>query len=203
MFFSFYCSSHKKNFKRNTKHTLINIQQIAIEMVDMASANTNGTTGNDSHKTVLVTGGCGYIGSHTIVVLLEHQYNVVVVDNLINSSSISLDRVAKICNLSEEERKERLIFHQVDLCDMTELQKIFQLYPNKFHSVIHFAGLKAVGESTRLPIRYYENNLIGTFNLIKCMEEFHCHSIVFSSSATGTWNSIGPFTDLCARSIHI
>ena len=148
------------------------------------SANNNGSS---SKKTVLVTGGCGYIGSHTIVVLLQHDYNVVVVDNLINSSSISLDRVANICNLSEEERKERLIFHQVDLCHVTELRNVFQQYSTKFHSVIHFAGLKAVGESTRLPIRYYENNLTGTFNLIKCMEEFNCHSIVFSSSATGTF----------------
>ena len=155
-------------------------------MVDMESTTcTNGSTDN-THKTVLVTGGCGYIGSHTIVVLLQHHYNVVVVDNLINSSAISLDRVAKICNLTEEERKERLIFHQVDVCHITELRDVFQKYPQKFHSVIHFAGLKAVGESTRLPIRYYENNLIGTFNLINCMEEFGCHSIVFSSSATGT-----------------
>ena len=147
---------------------------------------TNGSTASSTgRKSVLVTGGCGYIGSHTIVVLLQHQYNVVVVDNLINSSAVSLDRVAKICNLTEDERKERLIFHRVDLCHITELQSVFQQYPYKFHSVIHFAGLKAVGESTRLPIRYYENNLVGTFNLISCMEEFDCHSIVFSSSATG------------------
>ena len=161
----------------------------SIPYTNGTASTTTGTTGTVVNhrrpKTVLVTGGCGYIGSHTIVVLLQHQYNVVVVDNLINSSAISLDRVAKICHLTEEERKERLIFHPVDLCHMTELQKVFQQYSHPFHSVIHFAGLKAVGESTRLPIRYYENNLIGTFNLINCMEQFGCHSIVFSSSATG------------------
>ena len=91
--------------------------------------------------TVLVTGGCGYIGSHTIVCLLEKDYNVVVVDNLSNSSAISLDRVAEIVGLKDDERKERLVFYQVDLCNEAELRKVFESSP-KFLSCIHFAGLK-------------------------------------------------------------
>lgn len=134
-------------------------------------------------NTVLVTGGCGYIGSHTIVLLLEQKYDVVVVDNLLNSSPVSLDRVAEICQLTDEERSKRLIFHNVDVCNADALRKVFEQH-GKFHSAIHFAGLKAVGESTRMPIRYYENNLIGTFNLLNLMDEFQCHSLVFSSSAT-------------------
>jgi len=137
--------------------------------------------------TVLVTGGCGYIGSHTIVLLLEQNYNVVVVDNLVNSSAISLDRVSEIVGLTEEARKERLIFHKVDICNEAELRKVFETCCKEepFEACIHFAGLKAVGESTRLPLLYYENNLIGTFTLLRLMDEFNCHSIVFSSSATG------------------
>jgi len=132
---------------------------------------------------ILVTGGCGYIGSHTIAVLLEHNYNVVVVDNFVNSSLISLDRVAEICNLSEDERKKRLVFHEVDLCDEAALRKVFEESP-KFASCIHFAGLKAVGESTRLPLLYYHNNIASTLSLLGLMDEFGCHSLVFSSSAT-------------------
>ena len=92
---------------------------------------------------ILVTGGCGYIGSHTITVLLEQGYNVVVVDNFINSSKVSLDRVAVICKLSNEDRKKRLICHDVDLCDEASLRKVFEESP-KFASCIHFAGLKVL-----------------------------------------------------------
>ena len=92
--------------------------------------------------TILVTGGCGYIGSHTIVCLLEQGYNVVVVDNLLNSSPISLDRVAAICGLSDKERQERLVFFEADLCDKDALRKVFEASPVAFHSCIHFAGLK-------------------------------------------------------------
>jgi UDP-glucose 4-epimerase len=96
---------------------------------------------------VLVAGGCGYIGSHTIVCLLEQGYSVVVIDNLVNSSEVSLDRVADIVGLNdEEERKKRLVFHKVDMCDKTALRKIFETSP-KFQSCIHFAGLK-VGSHT-------------------------------------------------------
>lgn len=172
-----------------------------------------------SGKTVLVTGGCGYIGSHTIVCLLQQSYDVVVVDNLINSSKLSLDRVCEIVGLDDKEREKRLKFHNVDICDESKLRQVFVLQHeagSAFYACIHFAGLKvsslisasslsnfklgswcettyiillillkAVGESTRIPIRYYENNLIGTFVLLRLLDEFQCHSIVFSSSATG------------------
>jgi nucleoside-diphosphate-sugar epimerase len=101
-------------------------------------------TATRSHRGahVLVTGGCGYIGSHTIVCLLQQGYSVVVVDNLVNSSKVSLDRVAEIAAIgNDEERKERLVFHEVDLCDRAALKKVFEVSP-KFQSCIHFAGLK-------------------------------------------------------------
>ena len=90
---------------------------------------------------VLVTGGCGYIGTHTIVCLLEQGYDVVVVDNLINASEISLDKVAEIANLTDEERTKRLVFYNVDLCDKDALRVVFEKSPT-FSSCIHFAGLK-------------------------------------------------------------
>jgi len=106
------------------------------------NTNTSETSNNMTERpTVLVTGGCGYIGSHTIVLLLEQNYNVVVVDNLVNSSAVSLDRVAEIVGLTESDRKERLIFHQVNICDEKELRKVFENSPT-FHAAIHFAGLK-------------------------------------------------------------
>ena len=138
---------------------------------------------NSNGETILVTGGCGYIGSHTIVCLLGQGYNVVVVDNLANSSNASLDRVSEICNLTPEERQQRLVFYNIDLCDQEALRRVFQDSP-KFQACIHFAGLKAVGESTKIPLKYYHNNLTGTFFLLELMDEFGCHSIVFSSSAT-------------------
>lgn len=138
---------------------------------------------NGKGETILVTGGCGYIGTHTIVCLLGQGYNVVVVDNLANSSNASLDRVSEICNLTPEERQQRLVFYNIDLCDQEALRKVFQDSP-KFQACIHFAGLKAVGESTKIPLKYYHNNLTGTFFLLELMDEFGCHSIVFSSSAT-------------------
>lgn len=94
-----------------------------------------------TRKTILVTGGCGYIGSHTIVLLLEQNYNVVVIDNLVNSSMISMDRVSTLAGLTAEDRAERLIVHVVDLCSEPDVRVIFQKSP-QFHSAIHFAGLK-------------------------------------------------------------
>lgn len=132
---------------------------------------------------ILVTGGCGYIGSHTVLCLLEANYSVVVVDNLCNSSKVSLDRVATILELSAEERLERLVFAEVDATDEVAMREVFHKSP-KFSACIHFAGLKAVGESTKLPLKYYHNNLVSTFVLLKLMQEFGCNQIVFSSSAT-------------------
>jgi UDP-glucose 4-epimerase len=92
-------------------------------------------------KTILITGGCGYIGTHTIVCLLAQGYNIIVVDNLSNSSKVSLDKVAEIANLDEASRKERVVFHEVDLCDKEGLRKVFENSP-KCEACIHFAGLK-------------------------------------------------------------
>lgn len=106
------------------------------------------TAASHQGEHILVTGGCGYIGSHTIVCLLEQGYNVVVVDNLVNSSRISLDRVTEIAQIGDEERKERLVFHEVDLCDRDALRTVFQTSP-RFQACIHFAGLKVRGISIR------------------------------------------------------
>jgi UDP-glucose 4-epimerase len=108
-------------------------------------SNTTPRTG-----TILVTGGCGYIGSHTLVCLLEQGYSVVVVDNLVNSSAASLDRVGAITGLSEEDRKERLIFYQIDLCDKAALRRVFE-ESSTFEACIHFAGLK-VGHLVYSPV---------------------------------------------------
>lgn len=134
---------------------------------------------------LLITGGCGYIGSHTLTILLSdpRQFTLVVADNLANSSLVSLERVAKICNLDEEETKRRLIFREADVCDEGALRKVFEESPT-FAACIHFAGLKSVGESVDLPLEYYQNNLVGTLILLRVMEEFGCRSLVFSSSAT-------------------
>lgn len=125
---------------------------------------------------VLVTGGAGYIGSHTIVELLSCGYNVVVLDNLVNSNKKSLERVKKITGKDVK-------FYQVDLCDAEGTDKVFAENP-EIDSVIHFAGLKAVGESVAKPIEYYYNNIAGTLNLCASMRKYGVKKIVFSSSAT-------------------
>lgn len=124
---------------------------------------------------VLVTGGMGYIGSHTDVELLENNYEVVIVDNLVNSKIDVLDKIEKITG-------KRPIFYQYDLCDYQDLETIFK--ENKIDVVIHFAGLKAVGESCEKPLLYYQNNLISTMNLLDIMAKYNCKRLVFSSSAT-------------------
>ena len=125
--------------------------------------------------TVLVTGGIGYIGSHTLVELLNNNTDVIVVDNLINSSKNVIGKVEKITGKSFK-------FYEVDLLDKEKLDKIFE--ENKIDSVIHFAGLKAVGESVKIPLRYYDNNITGTLNLLETMQKYNCKKIIFSSSAT-------------------
>ncbi|MDO4343412.1 MAG: UDP-glucose 4-epimerase GalE [Eubacteriales bacterium] len=124
---------------------------------------------------ILVTGGAGYIGSHTCVELLNEGYDVVVVDNLYNSSEKALERVEKITG-------KKVTFYKADLLDKEALQKIFD--KEEIDSVIHFAGLKAVGESVAKPLEYYHNNMTGTFNLCDVMRNHGVKNIVFSSSAT-------------------
>ncbi|MEX0994722.1 MAG: UDP-glucose 4-epimerase GalE [Balneolaceae bacterium] len=124
---------------------------------------------------ILVTGGSGYIGSHTVLELLKADYDIVVIDNLKNSKKESLERVENLVG-------EKPVFHQVDLLDRKKLHSLFSQY--QFDAVIHFAGLKAVGESVQKPLLYYQNNITGTANLCEVMSEYDVTDIVFSSSAT-------------------
>lgn len=124
---------------------------------------------------ILLTGGAGYIGSHTCVEMLNAGYDVIVVDNLNNSSRESLNRVEKITGKSVK-------FYEADVCNYDALRKIFT--ENKIDAVVHFAGHKAVGESVQKPIMYYKNNLESTIALIEVMNEFDVKKLVFSSSAT-------------------
>ncbi|CCE66344.1 hypothetical protein TPHA_0Q00100 [Tetrapisispora phaffii CBS 4417] len=126
-------------------------------------------------KTVLVTGGTGYIGSHTVVELYENGYDCILVDNLHNSSS---QLVANLETLVGEPIK----FYQTDLCDKKGLEQVFR--ENRIDSVIHFASLKAVGESAKVPLRYYRKNILAALNLLELMEQYEVKILVFASSAT-------------------
>ena len=124
---------------------------------------------------ILVTGGAGFIGSHTCVELLDAGYEVAVIDNLCNSKKDSIDRVEEITG-------KKIKFYEEDLVNKDAVRKIFE--ENKIDAVIHFAGLKAVGESVTIPLRYYHNNILSTLVLCEVMAEFGCKKLVFSSSAT-------------------
>ena len=124
---------------------------------------------------ILVTGGTGYIGSHTVCELLNNDYEVVIVDNLCNSKREVVESIKEITN-------KDVTFYELDLRNKEELRKVFE--ENDIEGVIHFAGLKAVGESVKEPLMYYDNNLISTLVLLEVMQEFNCKNIVFSSSAT-------------------
>ena len=126
-------------------------------------------------KRILVTGGTGYIGSHTIIELYKKGYEIDVLDNLFNSKITVLDKIEEICG-------KRPGFYKIDLCDYDGMNELF--VKNKYDLVIHFAGLKAVGESVVKPLEYYENNVDGTINLLKCMKNNGVEKIIFSSSAT-------------------
>jgi UDP-glucose 4-epimerase len=124
---------------------------------------------------ILVTGGCGYIGSHTVLELLNKNYEVIVVDNFSNSSPESLRRVQKLTG-------KTVTFYEADIRDSQTMDKIFKSH--KVDAVIHFAAFKAVGESCKLPLKYYENNISGTVSLLQVMEKNKVKKIIFSSSAT-------------------
>jgi UDP-glucose 4-epimerase len=126
--------------------------------------------------TVLITGGTGYIGSFTTLALLEHGYNVVIVDSLYNSSKVALDRIELISGRRPE-------FYEIDITEEKAIDDVFQKHP-EIDSVIHFAALKAVGESGEIPLEYYRVNVGGSISLLRAMEKNNVTNIVFSSSAT-------------------
>ena len=126
-------------------------------------------------STILVTGGNGYIGSHTVISLFNSGYDVVIADNLSNSKMEVQNRLKTITG-------KEFKFYNVDCCDEAALDKVFG--ENKIDSVIHFAGLKAVGESVRIPLEYYSNNLGSMITVLKCMKKHGVKNLVFSSSAT-------------------
>lgn len=143
---------------------------------------------------VLVTGGAGYIGSHTCVELLEEGYDVVVVDNLCNANEKSLQRIRQITG-------KELEFYKADITDAAAMDEIFNKEPD-IECVIHFAGLKAVGESVEKPIEYYQNNIAGTLTLCKAMKDYGVKNIIFSSSATVYGNpAFLPITEECPKGV--
>lgn len=140
---------------------------------------------------ILVTGGTGYIGSHTCVELLNKGYEVVVFDNLYNSQIDVVDKIESITG-------KKITFYKADMLDKESMRPVFE--ENTFDAVIHFAGLKAVGESVAKPLFYYQNNITGTLNLCELMKEYNCKKIIFSSSATvyGEPEQI-PITEKCPK----
>ena len=140
---------------------------------------------------ILVTGGAGYIGSHTCVELLNAGYDVVIVDNLYNSNAKAVDRIRQITG-------KELVFYETDMKDREALDRIFS--EEKVDAVIHFAGYKAVGESVQKPMEYYSNNISGTLTLTKVMQEHGVKNIIFSSSATVYGDpAFVPITEDCPK----
>lgn len=138
-------------------------------------------------KNILLTGGAGFIGSHTCLILLERGFNVIVYDSFFNSSPESLKNVKKICSQQNQNIKGNLRIVNGDICDSYKLNKVFSQAKktnNFIDGVIHFAGLKSVRESVNNPFRYWDINVRGTLNLLKIMELHDCNNLVFSSSAT-------------------
>ena len=136
---------------------------------------------------LLLTGGAGFIGSHTSLILLEKGYEVVILDSLVNSSNSVIEKIQEIVSKKDSKYKNNLMFIKGDIRDENLLNSIFlnaEKEKNKISAVIHFAGLKAVSESCEYPINYWENNISGTINLIKVMNSVNCKTLLFSSSAT-------------------
>ena len=138
-------------------------------------------------KTILATGGLGFIGSHTCVSLILRHFNIVIIDSLINSNENNLLSIKKICKLTDNSHKGKIYFFKGDIRDKKFLQNTFEkalIEGNPIEAVIHFAGLKSVNESIEKPLLYWETNVVGTINLLEAMQFYNCKKIVFSSSAT-------------------
>ena len=136
---------------------------------------------------ILVTGGAGFIGSHTCLLLLEKGYELVIIDSLINSSYSSIKKIGNIKSTTNEFFADRIKFYEIDMRDYLSIKNVFDIEfqnNNSIDAVIHFAGLKAVGESTLDPLKYWDFNVLSTVNLLKVMVHFNCKTIIFSSSAT-------------------
>jgi len=143
------------------------------------------------NKKILITGGCGFIGSHTCVSLIENSYDIVIIDNLYNSKKNVIDRIQQITN-------HKVIFYHLDLINVEQVFK-----EHKFDAVIHFAGLKAVGESIKKPLLYYNINIGITIKLLEMMQKYECNNLIFSSSATVYGNQIPPFNETMNTGIDI
>ena len=152
---------------------------------------------------ILVTGGAGYIGSHTCLCLLQAGHEVVIVDNLSNSSPEAIRRIRELSAKDGDPTQmdaNRIVFYENDILDTAALHHIFAAHP--IDAVIHFAGLKAVGESVEKPLEYYHNNLTGTMSLVAAMRTAGCKNIIFSSSATVYGNPAQmPITEECPKGI--
>jgi UDP-glucose 4-epimerase len=145
---------------------------------------------------ILVTGGLGFIGSHTIVELTKNNYeNIIIIDNLINSKVEVFNKIKKITN------NENIIFFQIDILDKTKLEEIFA--QNNIESIIHFAALKSVNESIKMPILYYKNNVEGTLNLLEMMIKYKTKNFIFSSSCTVYGTQKYPVDETCLTGIGI
>lgn len=131
--------------------------------------------GRGDYMNILITGGTGYIGSHTCVELLNNSHKVIIVDNFYNSKPEVLDYIKEITN-------KEVIFYPYDVCDKNNMEKVFK--ENNIDAIIHFAGYKAVGESVEKPLEYYQNNIMSTLVLCELMKKYNCHKLIFSSSAT-------------------
>jgi UDP-glucose 4-epimerase len=140
------------------------------------------------NKTILVTGGLGYIGSHTVILLIEHGYQVVILDNLYNSEYKTLEKINNITD-----KPDNINFHIADILDIKSIKNIFLKY--NIYAVIHFAGLKAIGESMEIPLKYYETNIYGTINLLNVMMENKCYNLIFSSTAAVYGKGKIPYTE--------
>ena len=138
---------------------------------------------------ILVTGGLGYIGSHTVIQLIQSGYEVIIVDNCSNSNIETLDKIKQICNISDIE------YYNSNLCDQSLVDYIFSLHKN-IYAVIHFAAFKSVPESISDPSTYYYNNIISLTNVLNSMKKFQCNNIIFSSSSTVYGSSKSPFKEI-------